>query len=141
MKTLFLVTVMLAGVMSVARSQETVEAMKSRVEAASEKDQVELCARIAERQLEALDKAYNDGDLKKAETALRDVGIYGVKAADAARNTGKRMKQTEIAIRKMASRLDDIRKTLDIDQRPAVAEVVTQLERARTDLLNRMFRK
>jgi len=27
MKTLFLVTVMLAGVMSVARSQETVEAM------------------------------------------------------------------------------------------------------------------
>ena len=141
MKTLLLIPVLLTATIAVARAQESVESMKARVESASEKDQVELCTRIAERQLEALDKAYNAGDQKQAEAALDDVATYGVKAADASRNTGKRLKQTEIAIRKMASRLDDIRKTLDVDQRPAVGEVVRKLEKARTELLNRMFRK
>jgi intergrase/recombinase len=141
MKKLHIVALLLAATISVAQPQESVESMKSRVDAASEKDQVDLCTRIAERQLQALDKAYNDGNQEAAKAALQDVGTYGVKATDAARNTGKRMKQTEIAMRKIAARLEDIRKTLDVDDRPAVGEVVQRLEKARTELLNRMFRK
>ena len=51
------------------------------------------------------------------------------------------MKQTEIAMRKMSRRLEAIRKTLEVDDRPPVGEAIQKLESARSELLNRMFRK
>jgi hypothetical protein len=141
MKKLSIVVLVLLSALALADKQESVESLKARARNAQPKDQVELCTRIAERQLEALDKAYNGGTAKDAQAALSDVVSYGVKAAQASSETGKRMKNTEIAMRKMSLRLEAIRKTLDIDDRPPVGEAIQKLETARTELLNRMFRK
>jgi hypothetical protein len=141
MKKLLIVVLVLLSALALADKEEPVESLKARAEQAHPKDQVELCTRIAERQLDALDKAYNDGTVQEAQAALSDVVRYGVKAAQVSGETGKRMKNTEIAMRKMSLRLEAIRKTLDIDDRPPVGEAIQQLEAARTELLNRMFRK
>lgn len=141
MKKLLIIVLILLAACAWADKQETVEALKARAKQANPKDQVHLFTRIAERQLDALDKAYNGGTVAESQAALADVVQYGVKAAEVSGDTGKRMKQTEIAMRKMSARLEAIRKTLDVDDRPPLVDAIQKLESARTELLNRMFRK
>ena len=138
---LIILVVLLSALAAASAQQESLEALKARAGQAPPKEQVELFTRIAERQLDSLDKAYNGGTVREAQAALADVATYGVKAAQVSSATGKRMKQTEIALRKISGRLEAIRKTLDVDDRPPVADVVQKLETARSELLNRMFRK
>ena len=140
-KLLIIVVVLLSALAWASGQQESIEALKARADQAPPKDQVELFTHIAERQLDSLDKAYNGGTVREAQAALADVVTYGVKAAQVSSATGKRMKQTEIAMRKISSRLEAIRKTLDVDDRPPLADAIQRIETARTELLNRMFRK
>lgn len=141
MKKLLIIVVVLLSVAAMADKPESVDSLKARADRANPKEQVELFTRIAELQVDALDRAYNGGTVKEAQEALADIVTYGVKAAETSTETGKRMKQTEIAMRKMSSRLETIRKTLDLDDRPPVAEAIQKLEAARNELLNRMFKK
>jgi hypothetical protein len=141
MKKLLIIIVFLLSATALAERPESVDSLKARASSAHPKDQVELFTRIAELQVDGLDKAFNGGTVKEAQEALADVVNYGVKAAEVSGDTGKRMKQTEIAMRKMSARLEAIRKTLDLDDRPPVAEAIQKLEAARNELLNRMFRK
>jgi hypothetical protein len=142
MKKLLIIVVVLLSVLAWASDKlEPIESLKARADQAQPKDQVELFTRVAERQLNSLDKAYNGGTVREAQEALADVVTYGVKAAQVSSATGKRMKQTEIAIRKISGRLEAIRKTLEVDDRPPLADANQKLETARNELLNRMFRK
>jgi hypothetical protein len=141
MKKLLIFALVLVSTVALADKPESVEALKERAQTANPKQQVELFTKIAERQVEVLDKAYNSGTVKQAQAALADVVEYGVKAAQVSSSTGKNMKHTEIAMRKMSTRLEAIRKTLDIDDRPPVGDAIQKLEAARSELLNRMFRK
>ena len=120
--------------------KDTLEQLKARAESASGKHEIELSIEIAERQLKATDDAYNAGNVDQAQAALADVVEYGVRAAKDATNTGKRMKQTEIALRKISDRPDNIAKSLDFDNRRPVEDARRKLEGARNDLLFRMFR-
>ncbi|MFI5087330.1 MAG: hypothetical protein ACHP7I_02960 [Terriglobales bacterium] len=140
-KLLIIVVVLLAALAWASDKLESIESLKARADQAQPKDQVDLFTRIAERQLDSLDKAYNGGTVRQAQAALADVVTYGVKAAQVSGATGKRMKQTEIAMRKISGRLEAIRKTLDLDDRPLLADAVQKLDTARNELLNRMFRK
>lgn len=124
-----------------ADKPETIESLKARADAAEGKLQVELCTKVAEQQLKTADAAYTAGNSAQAQAALADILSYGVKAAKVSAATGKRMKQTEIALRRIDERLEAIRKSLDTDDRPPVADAVQKLEAARTELLNAMFRK
>ena len=140
-KLLIIVVVLLSALAWASDQQESIESLKARADQAEPKDQVELFTHIAERQLNSLDKAYNGGTVREAQAALADVVTYAVKAAQVSSATGKRMKQTEIAMRKISGRLEAIRKTLEVDDRPPLAAATQKLETARSELLNRMFRK
>ena len=123
-----------------ADKKDSLEQLKARADSAAGKHEIELATEIAERQLKATDEAYSAGNVDQAQAALTDVVDYGVRAAKEATNTGKRMKQTEIALRKIADKLDGIGKSVDVDSRPAVVDAVKKLEAARNDLLFRMFK-
>jgi len=140
-KLLIIVVVLLSALAWAFDKQESIESLKARADQAQPKDQVDLFTRIAERQLDSLDKAFNGGTVRQAQAALADVITYSVKAAQVSGATGKRMKQTEIAMRKISGRLEAIRKTLEVDDRPPLADAVQKLDAARSELLNRMFRK
>ncbi len=139
MKKLLIAVIVLAS--GLALALDTVDELKARLEHADPKQQVELCTEIAQRQLHAADKAFQASNPAEARSALADVVTYGLRAAEQSRQTRKRMKKTEIAIRKISMRLEDIRRSLDLDQRPPVADAIQKLEQARTELLNSMFRK
>lgn len=135
------IVLLIAAALGVAADKkDTLEQLKTRAETAAGKHQIELATEIAERQLKATDEAYSAGNLELAQAALADVVDYGVRAAKEATNSGKRMKQTEIALRKIADRLDGIGKSVDVDSRPPVVDAVKKLEAARNDLLFRMFK-
>jgi hypothetical protein len=135
------IVVLLAVALGAAADKKgTLEQLKARAETAEGKHQIELMTEIAERQLKVTDEAYSAGNVDQAQAALADVVDFGVRAAKEATNTGKRMKQTEIALRKIADRLDGIGKSLEVDSRPPVVDAVGKLEAARNDLLFRMFK-
>jgi hypothetical protein len=141
MKSLSLLILLLSCAALAADKQESVESMKARFENASPKDRVELALKIAEHQVASMDKAYTDGNVDEGRAALADVQAYGVQAAETSASTGKRMKQTEIELRKMNVRLENIRRTLSVDDRGPVGEAIQKIDAARNELLNRMFRK
>jgi flagellin-specific chaperone FliS len=131
--------VLLASTAALARKDESLEQLKARVASASPEQRVGLCLEIAERQLSAADKFYTAGNVDQARAAVDDIVSYSEQARDAANQSGKKLKNAEISVRKMASKLRDIKRTLNFDDQPPVQEAIDHLERVRSDLLARMF--
>lgn len=118
---------------------ETAPALKAKADAAQGGERAVLSLEYAHQQLEDANALYTQGDVEKAEAAIRVVVDYSHKAADAASTSGKRLKQTEIDLRKLEHRMRDIGQSLNIDDRPPVEKAVQELEQVRADLLARMF--
>ena len=124
---------------SVQAGSETAAALKARADAAQGGERAPLSLEYAHQQLEEANTLYTQGDVEKAEAAVQEVVDYSHKAADAASTSGKRLKQTEIDLRKLEHRMRDIGQSLNIDDRPPVEKAVQELEQVRADLLARMF--
>ncbi|MGA9529155.1 MAG: hypothetical protein WBS24_13665 [Terriglobales bacterium] len=122
-----------------AASEENVDALKARLPRASTEDRAEISIRIAQLQLRAADKFYNEGHVSEGDAAVEDVASYSEKARDAAIESKKHQKNVEIAIRKIAERLSDVKRTLAFEDQAPVDKAIRRLEDARTSLLNEMF--
>ncbi len=122
-----------------AASEETADALKSRLPNASPEDRAEISIRIAELQLLAADKLYTEGHVAEARAAVDDIVAYSEKASDAAIESKKHMKNVEISMRKMAAKLRDIQRTLAFEDQPPVDQAAHRLEDIRTTLLKEMF--
>lgn len=119
--------------------EETVDGLKARWQNASADDRAPIAIRIAELQLRAADKLYIDGHVDEARRAVDDIANYSEKARDASIESKKHMKNVEIATRKMAAKLRDIKRTLAFEDQPPVEQAIRRLEDVRTALLNEMF--
>ena len=133
-----LLLVVACSLAAVAR-QETVDELKAKVGSAKASDQPKLCLEIARLQLDAAEKSYQGGQLPQAQALLNEVVDYAQKAGDAARQSHKHIKKTEIDVRKMSRRLQDLKPTVDLDSRQPVQDAISHLEHIRTQLLMQMF--
>jgi len=124
-----------------AHQEPTIEEMKIRLANAAVQDRPPLCIRISERQLAAYDRLYVAGDSEGAKAALEDVVAFAEQARDSAIQSRKHEKQCEIAIRKSARKLADIKHTVAHDDQAPVQDAINRLERIRDDLLLAMFPK
>lgn len=131
----------LAAALSFAYDDVAVSGQAAQADAAPLERQPELYIKIAERQMKEADRLYTSGKVDEATAAVRDVVTYSEKATDTAARSGKRLKQTEISIRKMSKRLHDIQRTLSYDDQGPVKTATDRLEELRTQLLDRMFSK
>jgi hypothetical protein len=131
-----------ASVNSWAKKEETLEQLKTRAESSSNlEERANLSVEIAERQLHNADQFYTQGSSEQARAAVEDIVAYSEKARDAATKSGKKLKPTEIAMRKMAHKLRDIKRTLNFEDQGPVQAAIDRLESIRTDLLAKMFGK
>jgi polyhydroxyalkanoate synthesis regulator phasin len=138
----FLAAIMLGAVISaLAHREESIEELKARVAAAKPEDQPKLCIEIARRDVETANTLYGDGRVDEARAAVSEALMYSQKGADAAIQTGKKLKATEIGIRKMAQRLEDIKRTLNFEDQAPVQAAVDRMQELRTALLKKMFGK
>jgi len=119
----------------------TVDQLKAKVPSASAADKVHLCVQIAEKQLTEADKLYGTGEIEKAQPFLTDVVSFSEQARDYSIQSNKHQKQTEISVRAMSRKLNEILHVLGHDDQPPVQNAITRLERVRDDLLASMFPK
>jgi hypothetical protein len=124
-----------------AAKEQTLEELKARVSSASVGDRPQLCLQIAERQLDSADKLFTAFDSEKAQSALTDVVTFSELARDYSLQSHKHQKQTEIAVRKMTRKLNDLKHLVSRDEQAAVQNAIDRLQRVRDDLLLAMFPK
>jgi hypothetical protein len=122
-------------------AEPTVDELKARVGSTDVRDRPRLCVEIAELQLKTIDKLYAASDDAKGQAALTDVVAYSELARDYAIQSHKYQKQSEIAIRGMTRKLNDVKRTLPHAEQAPIQGAISRLERIRDDLLASMFPK
>ena len=140
-RIIILAVFLASSLVAFARKEETLAELITRAESSKLDDRPHLYTEIARRQVKAADQLYAAGKPEEARAAVRDVVEYSDKASDAATHSGKKLKDTEIAVRKMVARLRDIKRTLAFEDQASVEEAVNHLEQVRTQLLSQMFGK
>ena len=141
LQTTIAAVLLATSLLALAYKTETLQDLMARAESARVEDRPALCVEIAERQLKSADELYTAGKVDDAGAAVKDVVTYSEKAHDAAIQSGKKVKNTEIAFRKMATKLRDIKRSLNFDDQAPVQAAADLLESLRTDLLSHMFGK
>ncbi|MBZ5683934.1 MAG: hypothetical protein LAP86_02760 [Acidobacteriia bacterium] len=141
LSNVFLLAIVLAGSTATARTEPTVEELKARVSAANVGDKAKICLEIAEKQLNAANKQYTADDIEKAQTSLTDVVAFSELARDYSLQSHKHQKRTEIAIRSMTRKLNDLLHVVGREEQGPLKEAIKHLERVRDDLLAAMFPK
>jgi hypothetical protein len=125
--------------MAIASKEATIEELKARLTSTDVGARPHLCLQIAERQLDAANKFFAAAESDKAKASLTDVVSFSELARDYAIQSRKHEKQTEIAVRTMVRKLNDLKHTVTHDDQPAVQDAIERLQRVRDDLLLAMF--
>ena len=124
---------------SSARSDETLQQLVARAEAARPDQQPGLYMEAAERQRESAIGAMKAEQWNEFHADLQDVVKYCDKAHKAAMSSKKHAKDTEIKIRKISTHLKETKLDVGVEDQPDVQAVIDQLEQFRTELLRSMF--
>jgi hypothetical protein len=119
---------------------ENLGQLKQRAASASGGEQARLCIDVARLELKEADSAYNQGEVDKAQSAVADIVTYSEEATQAASSSGKNLKHIELALRGISSKLSDIRRSVNFEDRPPLEEAVNRIESMRSELLAKMFK-
>lgn len=99
----------------------------------------EVCLDAARKLTELSNQDFTDGKIDAAQANMKDAGKYAEKAGRASITTHKHQKRTEIGLRRLTKRMQDIVHTLNFEDRPPVEQVIKSIDTVRTDLLLSMF--
>jgi hypothetical protein len=127
--------------MALAATDPSLQELEARADAAPLEERPQLYVEIAQQQLAAASESYKVGNAEQARVAVDDVVLYSGKAREASIRSGKKLKNTEISVRKMAKKLRDLKHTLNFDDQAPVQVAADQLEAMRSELLSHMFSK
>jgi hypothetical protein len=127
----------LAGLSAVA--QRNIEQMKGAAERASGGQQAKLYAELARELVSVADQQFTQGISKQAQATVQDVVQYASKARDVSIQSHGKIKDTEIILRETQRKLDALKRTLAVDDRPPVDAAQKKVEQFRQDLLDTMF--
>jgi hypothetical protein len=124
-----------------ASNEPTIDELKAQISHADVRDRPSLCLKISERQLEAADKLYANGDSDAAKDALADVVSFAEQAGNYSIQARKHEKQSEIALRKATRKLMDLKHAVSLEDQQQVQGAIDKLQKVRDDLLQAMFPK
>ena len=130
-----------AGPPASAGKDETLNQLIARAESARREDRPALYLEIARQKAEAADQFYHAGNTEAGNASLQDVVTFSRKATVASIDTGKRLKNTEIALRKMVEKFRDLKRAVAFEDQAPIQQTMDELEKMRTDLLSAMFGK
>src|SRR5262245_14766266 len=121
-----------------AADEEPTEKLIARADLRSD-NQAEYCAEVTRREVEVANQFYTSGDVQKAVEAVNLAVTYSQKALEAAKRTHKRLKETDLTLRRASRRLSDVGQTLAFEDKPLVKEAVDKIEQTRSQILALMF--
>ena len=126
---------------ALAAKDESIEQLIARAESARPEDRPALYLEVARQKAETADQFYRAGNADAGNATLREVVTFSKKATDASIATGKRLKNTEITLRKMVEKFRDVKRTVTFEDQAPIQQTMEELEKMRTDLLSAMFGK
>src|SRR5579872_1348110 len=140
----FLSLLLLSGIALAVQVNEslhkhTVGELRAKIERTKERDRGELYAELAHALVEEVNTEYSANDFAKANTTLKEVLDLAQKATDLALANEKHIKRVEIELRETARRLNEIKRSLSIEDQPPVTEVADKIEKMRLALFDTMF--
>jgi hypothetical protein len=124
--------------MAALADDRNVDQLKAEAERAGP-DQAKTCAEVAERLVSIADKLFSDGESVKGHATVQEILQYATRARDLSIKNRKKMKETEIHLRRTRRALEDMRRTLAAEDRPPVEAVEKKLEQFGEDILEAMF--
>lgn len=122
-----------------AAPADPLQGLKQRAEASNGGSRAKLFSELAREELLVADQQFTSGAADAAQSRVASALEHATVATDAAVQSGKRLKETEIELRKLQRRTDELAHSVAFDDRPPVEAVVKQLEHLRSRLLQRMF--
>jgi hypothetical protein len=138
---LLLTMALLAAQSPDAEEASDVERLKAKAAEMKDYDRGKIYTEIVRELTEEANRHFTNGEPDKAHATLRDVVDFAEKAAAAAKLKNKKTKDTEINLRKTARRLEEIEKTLAVEERPAVQQVVDKVDEIRKELLEYFLKR
>jgi len=136
---LILVALLAATFARAAEHQTDYATLKTRAAAAKISDQDKLYAQLAMSATAVANDRYTAGDVPKAQESIDEAVSFAEKARDAALHSNKNLKQTEITLRETSRRMEDLRRSLALEDRPYVETAINRIETIRKQLLDQMF--
>ncbi len=137
------VPVVLLLLLSVAASgaELTLEEQKTRADHAKGGDKAKFALEYSEHATDAANKDYANGNYEHARILLKDVAEYSEIAASAAFDSGKRVKQTEIGLRKLVNQLVGVKRSVEFEEQHEVQAAIDAVNDARNRLIEKLFGK
>ena len=139
MRRTILITILLLLALAAGAEEKTVDQLKAEAEHAEPGQQGRLYAEIAEKLVAVADKQFTDAESVKGHATVQEILQYATKAHDLAIETRKKMKETEKSLRECHRRLENMKRTLAAEDRPAIDNVEKQLEKLTEEVLESMF--
>jgi hypothetical protein len=133
------ILILLLLALAASAEDKTLDQLKAEAERADSGQQAKLCAEVAERLVSVADKQFTDGESIKGHATVQEILQYANRAHDLAIKTRKKMKETEIHLRRCRHALENLRRTLAAEDRPAVEAVEKKLEQLSEEVLEAMF--
>jgi hypothetical protein len=140
-KRLAATAVALALCISGFAAQKTLAELKAEVASARPQDQAKLYTAIAGLEMDQAESLFSSGDGQKGLAAVSDTTADSENAAKAAVESRKRLKETEISLRKISERMETLSKSVEFESRAPMKAAVDRIDQARNNLLNAMFKK
>lgn len=139
MRRIIPITVLLLLALAAGAEEKTVDQLKAEAEHSEPGQQGRLYAEIAEKLVAVADKQFTDAESVKGHATVQEILQYATKAHDLAIETRKKMKETEKSLRECHRRLENMKRTLAAEDRPAIDSVEKQLEKLTEEVLESMF--
>ena len=121
--------------------QQTIDDLKAKALLAQPRDQCFLYAEIVHQMTELSLRQYAAGDQDKASALLKNIQEFTHKIHLSVPNDNKRLKDAELLLRHSAFRLNEMLHTSSFEDRPLVAETLSEVSHAQTEAMLQVFRK
>ena len=136
---LIIAAVLLLAAGAAGHKEVPLAELKAKAESATGDHKPLLYAEVVHREIEDANQLFITGDVEKAQSTIKEAVSYAGKARDAALARPHKIKDTEIHLRKAEHRLNDIRRTLALEDQPDVQDAADQIAAMRKQLLETMF--
>ncbi len=121
--------------------QQTIDALESRAAQAQPKEQCFLYAQLVHQMVEFSAQQYASGEVEKASSLLKRAQEFTHKIQAAAAMNDKRLKDAQILLRHTAFRLSEMLHSSSTEDRPLMAETLSQLNAAQNETMLAVFKK
>jgi hypothetical protein len=121
-------------------AQATVDQLRARMQQASGGNKAKFAMQIAAVHVEQASTEFSAGQSEKGHELIREAAELVQVAGDASLNANKKVKDTEISVRKLERRLQEIHRSVSFDDQDEIDESLKVISVVRNQLLDRMFR-